>query len=76
MEWQGKMGPITAGTTILEGIKSSVNKKTTITYDANGNNGENADVGIVVIGEQPYAGRVGDKDNLVLSNEDLLVLEN
>ena len=76
MEWQGKMGPITAGTTILEGIKSSVNKKTTITYDANGNNGENADVGIVVIGEQPYAEGVGDKDNLVLSNEDLLVLEN
>ena len=76
MEWQGKMGNITEGTTILEGIQNTVSKNTTVTYDISGKNGENADIGIVVIGEQPYAEGVGDKDNLILSDEDLLVLEN
>ena len=76
MEWQGKMGNITEGTTILEGIQNAVSKNTTVTYDTSGKNGENADIGIVVIGEQPYAEGVGDKDDLILSDEDLLVLEN
>ena len=76
MEWQGKMGNITEGTTILEGIQNTVSKNTTVTYDISGKNGENADIGIVVIGEQPYAEGVGDKDDLILSDEDLLVLEN
>ena len=76
MEWQGKMGDITEGTTILEGIKSTVSKNTNITYDINGENGENANIGIVVIGEKPYAEGVGDKEFLYISEEDLLVIEN
>tara|TARA_Y100000748_G_scaffold301457_1_gene301704 strand:+ start:3278 stop:5086 length:1809 start_codon:yes stop_codon:yes gene_type:complete len=76
MEWQGKMGDITPGTTILDGIKSSVSNQTKVTYSVDGLNGKNADVGIVVIGEEPYAEGMGDKENLVLSTRDLLVLNN
>tara|TARA_B100000941_G_scaffold154426_1_gene109473 strand:+ start:2139 stop:3941 length:1803 start_codon:yes stop_codon:yes gene_type:complete len=76
MEWQGKMGPITDGTTILEGIKSSSGEDTKVTYDLEGLNGKGADVAVVVIGEKPYAEGVGDKENLSLSEEDLIVIEN
>ena len=76
MEWQGKMGDITDGTTIIDGIISTVSKNTKVTYDINGKNGENASVGIVVIGEKPYAEGVGDKEDLSISEEDLLVIEN
>ena len=76
MEWQGKMGDITPGTTILDGIKSSVSNETKISYSVDGLNGQNADIGIVVIGEEPYAEGMGDKENLALSTKDLLVLNN
>lgn len=76
MEWQGKMGDITPGTTILDGIKSSVSNQTKISYSVDGLNGQNADIGIVVIGEEPYAEGMGDKENLALSTKDLLVLNN
>jgi beta-glucosidase len=76
MEWQGKLGDITDGTTILEGIKSSVSDDSKVTYDINGQNGQNADVGIIVIGEKPYAEGVGDRENLNLSEEDIATLKN
>ena len=76
MEWQGKMGDITPGTTILDGIKSSISNETKISYSVDGLNGQNADIGIVVIGEEPYAEGMGDKENLALSTKDLLVLNN
>ena len=76
LEWQGKMGAITEGTTILDGIKSTVSKKTEITYSKDGLGGENAEVGIIVIGEEPYAEGIGDKENLSLSKQDILVIEN
>ena len=40
MEWQGKMGDITPGTTILDGIKSSVSNETKISYSVDGLNGQ------------------------------------
>jgi len=76
MEWQGKMGDITPGTTILDRIISEVSKNTKVTYNIEGKNGDGADVGIVIIGEQPYAEGIGDKENLVLSDEDIAVLNN
>ena len=74
MEWQGKMGDITPGTTILDGIISEVSNKTKVTYNIDGKNGDGAEIGIVVIGEQPYAEGIGDKENLSLSDEDIAVL--
>ena len=76
IEWQGKMGNITKGTTILDGIKSSVSNETIVSYTEDGKNASNADVGIIVIGEKPYAEGMGDNETLELSKDDLMVLEN
>ena len=76
MEWQGKMGMITEGTTILEGIQSAVSPSTKISYSLDGKFDDNADIGIVVIGEEPYAEGIGDKEELYLSEKDKQVLSN
>ncbi len=64
--WQGMPGDITAGTTILEAIRqaqgqSSVSYSTTVPAVTD------ADAGIVVVGENPYAESNGDDKDLVLS---------
>ena len=76
IEWQGKMGNITKGTTILDGIKAAVSDKTIVSYSKDGTNVSNANVGIIVIGEKPYAEGMGDDEKLELSKEDLMVLTN
>ena len=84
IEWQGKPGDITPGTTILEGIEAAVSPETAVQYsrfgkfenitDENGNPAI-ADVGIAVVGEQPYAEGVGDNADLALTDSDLAVIE-
>ena len=76
IEWQGKTGNIEPGTTILQGIKAAVSSKTTVTYDVDAKFDGMADVGIVVVGEQPYAEGKGDAANLALSRHDVLVVRN
>lgn len=79
IEWQGRAGPITPGTTILEGIRAAVGSDTRIVFDRHGRfprlGGTAADVGIVVVGEEPYAEGVGDKEDLSLTQEDLALIE-
>lgn len=84
IEWQGALGSITPGTTILEGIKAAVGDATAVEFDRTGkftrvtdanDNPVIADVGIAVVGERPYAEGVGDSDNLVLSPADLAVID-
>ncbi|KAH3763492.1 carbohydrate-binding protein [Pelomyxa schiedti] len=69
ISWQGSAGPITTGTTILDGIRESVSGYGTVDYDANGNNAANHDVAIVVVGEYPYAEGVGDASSLDLASD-------
>jgi beta-glucosidase len=73
IEWQGEAGNVTPGTTILEGVESAVSEGTTIFYNRFGkpNFDGNADVGIVVLGEAPYAEGFGDGADLTLSETDL-----
>jgi beta-glucosidase len=61
--WQGGSGTTTVGTTILQGIKQ-VAPGATVTYskDASAPTTGN-DVGVVVVGETPYAEGVGDIGN-------------
>jgi beta-glucosidase len=78
-EWQGIDGNYDiSGTTILEAIKNTVSRNTEVLFDEKGNfstgNGL-ADVGIVVVGEKPYAEGWGDNANPTLSSEDLLAIE-
>ena len=75
ISWQGKSGAqTTGGTTILEAINSTVSPQTMITYSKDGSNAA-GDLGIVVIGETPYAEWMGDRQSLELSEEDIAVVE-
>ncbi len=73
IQWLGGDGPITKGTTLLEGIQQT---GVYARYDAAGNFDDNmkADIGIVVVSEPPYAEGIGDNDNLTLSDEDIATL--
>ncbi len=79
IEWQGALGNITSGTTILEAIEQTVADPENVHYDRFGNfrnlndeagNPLRADVAIVVVGEIPYAEGIGDRRDLQLSNGD------
>jgi beta-glucosidase len=76
IEWQGKSGDIQPGTTILQGIRSAVSTRTQVDYNSSGIFDGMADVGIVVVGEQPYAEGVGDASDLNLSQLDVQAITN
>ncbi|AOS97155.1 Periplasmic beta-glucosidase precursor [Microbulbifer aggregans] len=81
IEWQGKAGAITEGTTILEGIKEVAGGP--VTFSAEGEGVEGHDVAIVVVGEEPYAEGMGDYREapcelckpMTLSDEQLALLD-
>jgi beta-glucosidase len=75
-EWQGETGNITAGTTILAGIREKI-PGADIVYDAYGNFEETDrnSVCVVVLGENPYAEGVGDNGSLSINPRNLGVLE-
>ena len=64
MEWQGGLGNITPGTSIIEGIESiaSTNRTDEI---------QDYNAAIVVVGEDPYTEMKGDSDELFLSDKDI-----
>ncbi|NQV41860.1 MAG: glycoside hydrolase family 3 C-terminal domain-containing protein [Candidatus Marinimicrobia bacterium] len=72
--WQGGMGNITPGTTVLDGIQAAVSPSTQVIHSPDGLAAANGDAVIVVVGEAPYAEGHGDRDDLSLSNEDISVL--
>lgn len=83
IEWQGRSGPITPGTTILAGIKRAVGPASRVEYDASGRFNRlndrtgrplTADVGIAVVGEPPYAEGFGDSAELQLPAEELAAI--
>jgi beta-glucosidase len=59
--WQGASGNTTTGTTILDGIKQDV-PTATFSQDASAPL-DGYDVGVVVVGEKPYAEGIGDVGN-------------
>jgi beta-glucosidase len=68
--WQGKRGPVTTGTTILEAIRRAAGPNTQVTFAADGSGAKGADLAIVVVGEDPYAEFLGDRESLALSEAD------
>ena len=76
IEWQGKTGDITTGTSILDGFKATVASETSVNYSPDGNFDEDAEIGIAVVGEQPYAEGVGDASDLQLSEGDIDTIQN
>jgi len=74
--WQGSSGNITIGTTILEAIKRTVSPQTRIIFDEDASEISGPyDVGIVVVGETPYAEFYGDRENLDLPEEQLKIID-
>jgi beta-glucosidase len=76
IEWQGKTGDITPGTTIMEAISNTVSAETTLIYDKNGRfeEGTMADACVVVLSERPYAEGKGDSKYLKPYATDLGIL--
>ncbi|KAJ3673261.1 hypothetical protein LUZ60_006635 [Juncus effusus] len=70
IEWQGSSGQITAGTTILDAVKSTVDPSTTVVFSENPTTDylktQNFNYAIVVVGELPYSETAGDSLNLTL----------
>jgi beta-glucosidase len=85
LDWQGKPGNDNEGTTILSGIRAVASSETQVEFNRDGDfsgfkNPESnplvADVGIVVLAEEPYAEGVGDRADLSLTEEETkLILE-
>jgi beta-glucosidase len=69
--WQGKSGTPTTGTTVLAALRSAAGGATQISHSRDGSGAEGADVGVVVVGETPYAEFKGDRTDLALGKEDL-----
>jgi len=75
ISWQGKSGAnTTGGTTILKAIQETVSRQTQVTFSEDGSGAAGADLGIAVIGETPYSEYIGDRESLVLSDEDIAVV--
>lgn len=76
IEWLGAEGPITPGTTLLEGLRAAA-PQIELLYEPEGNfAGEiHAPVGLVVAGELPYAEGEGDRADLRLSPADRALLQ-
>jgi len=73
--WQGGFGPITKGTTILEGIQAVAEGNAVVNYSENGKANGTFDAVIAVIGEAPYAETDGDRSsniNLRTTDVDML----
>ncbi|SNS65747.1 beta-glucosidase [Actinomadura meyerae] len=75
--WQGEPGPITPGTTILDGIRKAADRGATITYSKDGGGIDPSyDAAIAVVGETPYAEYHGDRtDGLRLDEADLRTID-
>jgi len=80
IEWQGKKGEITQGTTILAGIQNAVGAGTQIEYSKSGkftgDAGTEDAICLAIVGEPPYAEGKGDSKSLKLPANELRVLRN
>jgi beta-glucosidase len=77
INWQGSLGNhIPGGTSILTAIKNTASQGSKVTYSKDGTGAEGAQVGVVVIGEKPYAEWEGDSVALSLAKENFETLSN
>ena len=81
IEWQGIAANLTEGTTIRRGLSDGLSEDTTLRYSRIGRfndddgNPEQANVGVVVVGEEPYAEWFGDDARLALARSDMQLIE-
>jgi beta-glucosidase len=77
IEWQGRSGDITPGTTLLEAVRAAASEKTKVEYSRDGRfeGAALANLGIAVVGEMPYAEGAGDREDLSLSAADAALIQ-
>jgi len=84
LDWQGRVGNDNEGTTILSGIRAGAGSDTQIEFNRDGDFSEFkdadgnpliADVGIVVLAEEPYAEGVGDAADISLLDSEIELIE-
>jgi beta-glucosidase len=68
-------GASTTGTTVLAALRAAAGTQTQVTYSKDGSGAAGASVGVVIVGETPYAEFRGDRDDLGLAQEDRDVIE-
>lgn len=73
IDWQGSHGAITAGKSIVTGMREVVDDPSQIAYSADGSfaGGTKIEIGVAVVGETPYAEGLGDNGSPTLSQEDI-----
>lgn len=75
--WQGRSGnTVPGGTSILSGIINAVPLSTQVSFSIDGTGASGADVGIVVVGEGPYAEGLGDRADLTVDLKDIEAVRN
>ncbi|MEX0748147.1 MAG: glycoside hydrolase family 3 C-terminal domain-containing protein, partial [Rhodothermales bacterium] len=60
------------GTTILDAIRAAGAE---VSFSLDGTGADGADVGVVVIGERPYAEMFGDRADLLLDGDDMAAVQ-
>lgn len=75
IEWQGKTGNITPGTTILDAIQATASGEVRFNRFGKFDEGRKAEVAIVVVGERPYAEGQGDNENPSLSDAEMELIK-
>jgi beta-glucosidase len=74
ISWMGAAGPITPGTTLLQGLRR-LRPDTGIAFEPDGRGAGRAAAGIVVLAEEPYAEGMGDRHSLALEPDELALVE-
>jgi beta-glucosidase len=75
IDWQGRAGDITPGTTLRQALAAALGRGTELSFSRDGSGADGADVAIAAIGEKPYAEGHGDDAKLRLDPEELRVVE-
>ncbi len=65
ISWMGSAGPITPGSTVLDGIRELA-PDAPLRYEPDAGGQDRADVGVVVVHEEPYAEGMGDRRSVAL----------
>jgi beta-glucosidase len=65
ISWMGSAGPITPGSTVLAGIRELA-PDAPLRYERDAGGQDRADVGVVVVHEEPYAEGMGDRRSVAL----------
>jgi len=73
IDWQGKPGAVTPGTTVLQAVKNAA-PGAAVNYSKTGDVPAGTRAAIVVIGETPYAEGPGDRASLDLDPADVAVV--